>query len=289
VSDKKKAKPTKVESQQGVPTTVDMYASVPTPEMPPSAPSLPVQPMSAPMPSAMSGLSSDGTERESSPMAALALILGLVSFMFPPLVLPAFIVSIIALKQTANNKKTGRGMAIAGLVISCFCLLITTLVVILFIVVIRTPLASNNDSLRKNVPVSTLKYAKHIKGSLKVPVVTDTYTLTVAKVQYGYVTPMQYDTPRAGNQFVVVSVDLKNTSELSQYSSRNDFKLRGSDGTEYFDAYVSELPDEFMYTDQKPGATATGNIAFEVPDTLTGWTLIYSPTSTLNAQTEVSL
>ena len=253
----------------------------------------PQPPMAAPMPSAMSGLTTEGiTTKPASVLAVVALILGIISFFITILALPALIVSILAMKQTSGGKQTGRGMAIAGLVLSIIDMLIALFVgVILLFSIFATRNAANtiNTTYSPTTSSSLNSSKKTLSGTVKTPLAADKYTLTVNSVQHGFKGTRDYYTPAAGNEFILVSVTIKNNDDYSQYFSSYDFAVRDSSGVDHDNKFMLDIPSDFSYKTLEKGAEQTGNIVFEVPLTSTKQTLIYSPGYFSNDKAEIAL
>jgi uncharacterized membrane protein len=250
------------------------------------------QPSMAPMPAPM-GMATDVNGvpiKQTSVLAILSLILGIISVLFALLALPSLIVSIFAMKQTSQGKQAGRGMAIAGLVLS----IISMLMMVFFVVMVGLGLIlSNAESKNYSNSNSSSSYnyqseKEIVSGILKTPVVADVYTLTVNSVDHGYKPTKDYYVPATGSEYVVVSVTIKNTDSISRSYSPYDFKLTDDSGKTYYNKYLLGLADDFNYDTVATSANKTGSMVYEVPKDAVGLKLVYAPYSSTK-QAEITL
>ena len=251
---------------------------------------------STPTPAHMTGVGTnpDGSiAKQSSVLAVIALIIGIICILIPLLALPALIISIIGMKQTAGNKQSGRGMAIAGLVMSIIGMIEIVLLISLFAVGLVVSRNAANTLSSSNISSTSLNNAssetKTITGVLKTAVAADRYTLTVNSVERGYKPSSDYYTPKAGSEFILVSVTLKNNDTYAHSFSSYDFKVRDSSGVEHADKFMTGIVNELSYKSVESGNETTGNIVFEVPSGDTKQVLVYDPGYFSNQQAEVSL
>ncbi|HTO01049.1 MAG TPA: DUF4352 domain-containing protein, partial [Microthrixaceae bacterium] len=77
----------------------------------------------------------------------------------------------------------------------------------------------------------------------------------------------QFNTPEAGNQFVIVNVTITNKSDQPAEPMFNlKLSLLPPSGIASNPSFVAGVPGEINTTAQmQPGAVATGNIVFQVP------------------------
>ena len=73
-----------------------------------------------------------------------------------------------------------------------------------------------------------------------------------------------------GNKYIVVNITLKNIDSRSFSYSVTDFQLYAEDGTKYSPSVLTVTTNEnyFKYEGMNPGITETGNVAFNVPDSV---------------------
>lgn len=212
-------------------------------------------------------------------------VLGLVFAFFLPLL--GFIFSIIGLGQTKPGKQGGRGLAIAGLILSSIFMVASLIFGIILIVAAVT--ADNNVDNSYTSLSSSLTVEPKIKTGVVGSVVSlENFDLTVQSAKKAYVPVDSYYTPEDGNEYVLVTVNLKNTGSTSESYSDYDFMLRNSSGVETNTSYMSDVPSALGYGSLAGGGTVTGSMVFEAKkgDTLT---LIYKPSYFANEAAEIKL
>jgi hypothetical protein len=252
-------------------------------------------PMAVPMPSASSGLTTEGmTIKPASVMAVIALILGILSFILPIFALPALIVSILGMKQTAGNRQSGRGMAIAGLVLSIIGILAGIFWISIFVFSFFASKGAMNAATRNPISgyssgSSSSTEKSILTGTVKQPVDATKYTLTVNSIEHGFKGTRDYYTPAVGNEYVLVNITLKNKDSYSQYYSSYDFSIKDDTGASHDNKYMIDIPSDFSYKTVESGRELTGNIVFEVPISSTRRTLIYTPSYYSTQQSEITL
>lgn len=245
--------------------------------------------LGAPMPTPMAGIDPNSQTTQSSVMAVLALVLGIVSLPLSIFALPALIVSIIAMKQTGNNKQGGRGMAIAGLVMSIISMIFFFLFVVLFVVGM---VASKTADRNYNSYTSPTTFTKTtLTGTVGKVVSADKYDITVTEVQKNFKSADpsdKYTIPATGKEHVLVTVKLKNKDTYTSYFSAYNFTLRDSTGLENSYVYMGGTK-QFLYTGTPVNSETTGQVVFEVPTSDSSLTLTYTPSSLSSQKTEIKL
>jgi hypothetical protein len=80
-------------------------------------------------------------------------------------------------------------------------------------------------------------------------------------------TANQFNTPQPGNQFVIVNVSITNNSDQpAEVFTNVKLSLLPPSGIAADTAFVAGVPGEIdPIAQMQPGATATGNLVFEVP------------------------
>ncbi len=207
-------------------------------------------------------------------------IAGLVCAFIAPLF--GLIFSIIGLNQTKDNKRGGRGLAVAGLVISILGMLATLFWVVIFIIAAVSDTNTNdyNYTSSNSSSLSSLNSdeTKVVSGKVAETVTVEDIQLTVKEVKRGYVAESEYYKPDTGKEYIAVNVDLKNNGSESKTFSSFSFKVRDSAGLELNDAYVGSITGELESGSLSAnGGTTSGIIVFEVPQSDTSLTLIYEP------------
>lgn len=87
----------------------------------------------------------------------------------------------------------------------------------------------------------------------------------------------EFSQPAAGNQFIVVDVEIRNTgSKTESHSTMLEMSIKTPDGYEYKQA--AYFPDpQFPDGDILPGQTARGNVSFEVPSNIGRMNFVFDP------------
>lgn len=98
--------------------------------------------------------------------------------------------------------------------------------------------------------------------------------ITVTKVEKS--AGERFNEPKAGQEFVAVTVNIKNTSNRNISYNPYDYKLQDSNGNIVTQAFGSVDRDTRLSSGElAPGGTKTGSITFEVPIDDKDLTLIY--------------
>lgn len=217
-------------------------------------------------------------------------ILGLVFSFFLPLL--GLIFSIIGMGQTKNNKQGGRGLAIAGLILSIVFMLISTLWIILIIIAAATSDTTSSDiDFGSSSSSSLFEEEKTETEKVKVneSAVADGVEMVVTSVDTNYQTTDQFAKPASGNKLLLVNVSTVNVGDDSQYVSEFDFKVRTSNGEEITSSYISGLENELTDSSLAPNGTKKGSIVFEVPASDNGLVLVFDPNTFSGNSVEVTL
>lgn len=101
--------------------------------------------------------------------------------------------------------------------------------------------------------------------------------LAIKVVSWGPSAGDEFNQPGAGQQFIVVDVEIKNISSTSRTVSRIlAMSLQTPAGFEYEPAAYFPEPT-FPDGDIQPGQTARGNVSFQVPAEIGSMTFVYEP------------
>lgn len=203
---------------------------------------------------------------------------GLLFWLVVPLV--GLVLSIIGLNQTKGGKRKGRGLAIAGIIISSLTMIWGVLWLVIFVISAANTASNTNDYNYTSSDLSSISSSKStvVSGNVAETVTVEKVDLTVREVKRGYVPESKYYTPDAGKEYIAVSVELKNTGSESISFSSYSFTVRDSAGLELNDAYVGGVTGELESGSLAAnGGSTTGVIIFEVPTADTGLVLIYEP------------
>lgn len=104
----------------------------------------------------------------------------------------------------------------------------------------------------------------------------DKRELTVTDVQRDFQTGNQFAQPEAGNEFVIVTVTLKNNSDSSMDYNTFNFKLQDSNGVQKDEDFMVLSEGKLNSGSLAPGGTVTGKIGYQVAQGDMGLKLIYN-------------
>lgn len=191
-------------------------------------------------------------------------IAGLICAFFIPLL--GLIFSIIGISQTKDNKKGGRGLAIAGLIISILSMVAAFIWILIFILAAASVDNSINNYSNSNTSSFTNNSTNQVvTGKVGEPVSVDDVQLTVNSVTRNYAPESKYYEPESGKEFIAVNVTVKNNSTQSVNIGTYSFKVRDSAGLELYNSYVGQLTGELETGSLATGGgNTTGLIVFEV-------------------------
>ena len=103
----------------------------------------------------------------------------------------------------------------------------------------------------------------------------DKRELTVTKVERNFQTGNEFSQPESGNEFIVVTVELKNNSKSSMSFNTFDFKLQDSNGVQKTEA-LAVAEGKLDYGDLAPGGKVSGKLSYEITSGDKNPKLIYS-------------
>lgn len=87
----------------------------------------------------------------------------------------------------------------------------------------------------------------------------------------------EYDNPKEGSEYVIVTVQYDNSSEKDLPYNPFDFKLLNGDGQKTDSTFTMDTQDTRLESgDLAPGGTVTGDLVFEAPAGDEGLYLIYT-------------
>jgi hypothetical protein len=206
----------------------------------------------------------------------VAILLGLVPFAGLTLGITALVLGIIGAK-----KLIGKGMAIAGIVTGglatlCNLAVITALIMgVAFLggifggAVSTVGQIASNYNKEQQTKIDAKK--DFSKGSTAV---FDKFEVKANSVQRNYVPEDEYSRASDGKELIVVNVSVKNIS--SESASFYSYSLEiNENGIAESASYLATVEPEFTGGSMSAGATATGNIVFEVTKGSTNLKLQY--------------
>lgn len=218
-----------------------------------------------------------------------AAVAGLIFSFFIPLV--GLILSIIGLNHTKNDKQGGRGLAIAGLIISILGMLLGLFWLVAFVIAaVNADTNVRSDSSYYDSSLSDLSKDPTInKAKIGEAAKAENLELIVKDVNRAYQPSDDYYTPEEGKRYVAVNVDLKNVGSSSETFSSYDFKMRDSTGLETSEAYVGSYAGRLSSGSLAAGGATTGTVVFEVPTAEQNLTLVFMPSFVGDEVVEVTL
>lgn len=110
----------------------------------------------------------------------------------------------------------------------------------------------------------------------------DGKTITVTNVQRNFDTGNQFAQPETGKEFVVVTVDIANSSDSTLDYNAFEFKMQDSNGVQQTESIMALSEGKLNSGSLAKGGTVTGKLAYEVPQGDTGLKLLYQSLSLFN-------
>lgn len=218
-----------------------------------------------------------------------ALVVGIVAFVSGWIAIwgvlvgvAAIILGVISIKKSKGNK----GFGITGIVLGGVAALTSVVFTIIWalaftFVAVGSGAALDaaktiNESIKtENASVQSQIDAKKDFSKGDTAKFGD-FDVTVSSVSRNYTSPDTYTQPSDGNEFVVVNVSVKNTTNSTQSFTNNDLKL--NDGSFANDASYVEVSPSFTGGSIVAGGTAKGNVVFQAKKGATGLKLQYETT-----------
>lgn len=227
------------------------------------------------------------TSSTTNGLAIASLVTGILAFLcglfFMGIIFGA---TAIVLGAIGLKKAGGKGLAIAGIITGAVGALSGAIFTILWIVaivtvgvgggVVATQLDKVNDAItaqQREVKDQIAAEKNFKKGETAV---FGNFEVKVTSVKRNYVPENSYSQAGAGQELVVVGVSVKNISPDSEYFYSYDLKMN-EDGVANSSSYV-EVPPAFDGGSISSGATAEGNIVYEVTKDASGLKLQYETT-----------
>ena len=93
----------------------------------------------------------------------------------------------------------------------------------------------------------------------------DNKSITVSDVQRNYDTGNQFAQPESGKEFVIVTVDIVNSSDKTLDYNTYEFKMQDSNGVQQNEAFSAISEGKLNSGSLAVGGKVTGKLAYEVP------------------------
>jgi len=217
---------------------------------------------------------------QNKPTSVMA-ILGLVFAFLAPLF--GLIFSIIGLNQTKDNKQGGRGLAIAGLIISIIGMLIGLLWFIGFVLAVATTdstdVSSSNSFTTEELISGADESLSQEVAPLGSSVRDGNFEFTVSNFQCGVpsVGETEFLTKDAQGQYCLVEVEVENIGNEPQYFFSSEQYVYNAAGQKYSaddTATTYANSDSSLWINEiNPGNSVKGVIAFDLPEGTTPETM----------------
>lgn len=224
------------------------------------------------------------SQNKTNTMAIVGFVL---AFLIP---LAGFIISIISLGQIKKKDEGGKGLAIAGIILSSVFMLIGLLIMVSAISNVNN--AVNNISENNNTNSSSTDKNKTYrfddradKQSKDVEIVpgesgtVDGRKLTVLSVEKR-TSLGEYQNAPSGKVYLVVSVNIENVSDRAVSYNPYDFRLQTASG-QVIDPYYGG-DNQLSSGDLVQGGKVSGNVTFEAPVETANQYIIYKPNSIMS-------
>jgi flagellar basal body-associated protein FliL len=220
------------------------------------------------------------TTSASSPQTNLLAILSLVfAFLFS---LIGLIIGIIALKQIKQTGEAGKGLAIAGIVISAVKMVFGTIIIIVLIVTAiagvseyESCVESGRTDCGSDVTEQTEEQIDE-SDAVQIDTFTEAGELRVKVNSVSEFAGDEFNKPNQGNVYLNIELEVMNDGFDTRNISDYYVTLKDSENKKYNNSFratpqgaptiVGELPSK---------ETVKGNIGFEVPEKATGLKLYF--------------
>jgi len=159
------------------------------------------------------------------------------------------------------------------------------LVALLVVAIVSNPSSKTSSGTQENEEESEDKKksskskndSKSVEVGVGEPGELQDRTLVVNEVERNFIPEGRISGLEPGNEFVLLSLTLKNTGNNDINYNSHDFKVEDSNGVQhnYDTRPMSKLPNRVGYGELSPGGELVGNIAFQVPQGNNPLKLIY--------------
>lgn len=145
---------------------------------------------------------------------------------------------------------------------------------------------TQKDSSSNSSDSNEIKYEYNVGDVIKLK----GEEVTVTNVKKNYKPSSAYSKPKNGNQFVKVTITIKNISEDNISISPFEFTLLNSKGVlENIDGGTYALLDRLESTKLVKGKTKSGSLVFQAPKDDANLKLVYKPSLWKNAEVKIRL
>lgn len=200
----------------------------------------------------------------------LAILSIICAFLFWPL---GLLFGIISLKQIKKSKENGKGLAIAGTVISSIALFFT----LIFFLTIFAALSSVGDSI--DVSEGTISENEEESEEMRIyslgeTIETNYFEWKIIGSYYagdsiGEDLFGTFVGDKADGEFIVLEVEVENIDDTAHYLSSSDLKLIDEQGREFSPDTTAAIyldgDDHLSFDKINPGLVKEGKVVFDIP------------------------
>lgn len=214
-------------------------------------------------------------------LAVAAFVVGLIAFSVGWVAVLGFLLGLTAviLGVIAMKKPTGKGFSITGIATGAVAALTSILFTIFWIIALAAGLSATgaaanilNDEAKSSQALIDAKkdFERGETGRFGI------LEVTINRVSRNYTPEESFIKAREGNEFVLVNIDVKNTSSEAENVYSYDFKVDVNGVAD--SAYFLDVEPAFEGGKVSSGATASGNMVFEVKKGADDLKLVYDKT-----------
>lgn len=209
-------------------------------------------------------------------------VVGLIFAFLIPLL--GFILSIVSLNQIKKNNEGGKGLAVAGIVLSSIFMFIGLILIFSLAAGINNATKNSSDENETSKTANTSKTYRFSERADKQSTdlellagetgVVDGRKLTIVSVDKKTSLGEYMDAP-SGKIYIVANVTIENVSDRTQTYNPYDFRLQTASG-QVIDPYYG-IDNQLNSGDLVSGGKVSGNVFFEAPAEAGNQYIIYKP------------
>lgn len=233
------------------------------------------------------------TAKETKPAApaeapktnAMAIVSLVTSFFFQ---LIGLITGIVALSQIKKSGEGGKGLAVAGIIISAIGIIFGLLFFFLFFLGI---IAAGNieDTIPEPSPITEQQQESNTPA-VQIGEETTIDDLKVKVLSVGKPDLGEYQKPKSGNEYINVELEVTNDGYETEYISPTQVYLKDGDNNKYsYSIFAVETSTPSISGELASNDTVRGIVGFELPKDASGVKLYFQGTSYNGAAAVVEL
>lgn len=205
-----------------------------------------------------------GPEKQSMVLGLIAFILSIAGFIMAVAALQTILIGLavgiagLIVGIIATTQRKGTGFAVTAIVIGSLS-------------IVAAPVACvghTADTIEEEIRAPSENGGREY-GPGEVATV-ENHAVTVSNVVYPYTSGNEYEKPNPGNQYVKVTITIKNTSQENINFNPFDYKLEDSRKVQTQQALAGYSSGDHLTSGTlAPGGEVVGSIIFEIPATAT--------------------